>query len=61
MRASIKLMLGRCMTVQKDNSSSNLEWDNKVGMFNGKGLISFEGVVLYGDAIVVLELVLIKE
>ena len=60
MGASIKLMLGRCTTVKKDNSSSNVEWNYKLRMFVKKGLIPMEGVVLHRDAIV-LELILIEE
>ena len=48
------------MSVKKDNGSSNVKWDDKFRVFDWKGLIPIEGVVLHGDAIV-LELVLVEE
>ena len=53
-------MLGRCMSVKKDNGSGNVKWNGKFRVFDGKWKVSQEGVVLHGDAIV-LELVLVEE
>ena len=60
MGASIKLMLGRCMSIKKDDGSGNVEWDCKLRVFDGKGLFLIEGVVMHGD-VIVLELVLVEE
>ena len=53
-------MLGRCMSVKKDNGSSNVKWNGKFRVFDAKGKALQEGVVLYRDAIV-SELVLVEE
>ena len=60
MGASIKLMLGRCMSVKKDNGSSNVEWNHKFRMLDGKGDVMIEGVLLHRD-VIVSELVLVEE
>ena len=57
---SIKFMLGRGMGVKKDNGSSDVKWDSKFRVFNGKRDLTSEGVIMYGDAIV-SELVLVEE
>ena len=56
----IKFMLGRGMGVKKNNGASDIKWDGKFRMLNGKKDIMIERVVLSRDA-VVSKLILVEE
>ena len=60
MLTRIKFMLGRGMCVKKNDGASDIKWNGKFRMLNGKRDIMIKRVVLNRDAIV-SKLILVEE